>query len=130
VDARRKNWKTLYEGIKRSPILSKWLTPVEPTEGTEPSWFGFPMHCHDSIDRDKLVRNLEGKKIGTRLLFAGNLTKQPAYKGANYRVHGSLTNTDRVMTKTFWLGVHPVLTSPMIEYMLSTLESEVSALAK
>jgi CDP-6-deoxy-D-xylo-4-hexulose-3-dehydrase len=130
VEARRKNWKTLYDGVKSSPILSRHLTPVEPTPNTNPSWFGFPMHAADSINRDLLTRNLEGKKIGTRLLFAGNLTKQPAYAGADYRVHGSLENTDRVMTKTFWLGVHPGLTPAMISYVLETLEKEIKSLAK
>jgi CDP-6-deoxy-D-xylo-4-hexulose-3-dehydrase len=129
VEARRANWKSLYDGVKSSPILSKYLTPVESTPNTNPSWFGFPMHAADEIDRDKLTRNLEGKKIGTRLLFAGNLTKQPAYAGVDYRVVGDLANTDRVMTKTFWLGVHPMLTAPMIAYMLETLEKEVKALA-
>jgi len=128
IEARRRNWKTLYDGVKASPILSKFLTPVEPTPNTNPSWFGFPMHAADSIDRDKLTRNLEAKKIGTRLLFAGNLTKQPAYTGVDYRIHGSLENTDRVMTKTFWLGVHPMLTSAMTTYMLETLEKEIKAL--
>ncbi len=128
VEARRKNWKTLYDGVKSSPILSKHLTPVEPTPNTNASWFGFPMHASAELDRDVLTRTLESKKIGTRLLFAGNLTKQPAYTGANYRVHGSLENTDLVMRKTFWLGVHPMLTAPMIQYMLETLEKEVKAL--
>jgi CDP-6-deoxy-D-xylo-4-hexulose-3-dehydrase len=128
VEARRKNWQTMYEGIRRSPILSEMLTPVEPTPNSEPSWFGFPMHCHESIDRDALVRNLEMKKIGTRLLFAGNLTKQPAYRGVDYRVHGNLDNTDRVMKKTFWLGVHPALTPAMTTYVLETLEKEIKAL--
>ncbi|MBS1963119.1 MAG: lipopolysaccharide biosynthesis protein RfbH [Bdellovibrionales bacterium] len=128
VETRRKNWKTLYNGVKSSPILSKHLTPVEPTENTNPSWFGFPMHASDALDRDKLTKNLEAKRIGTRLLFAGNLTKQPAYKGVDFRVVGDLANTDRVMKKTFWLGVHPALTPAMITYMLETLESEVKAL--
>ncbi len=128
VEARRKNWKTLYDGVKSSPILSKHLTPVEPTPNSNPSWFGFPMHASADLDRDLLTRTLETRKIGTRLLFAGNLTKQPAYIGANYRVHGDLTNTDIVMRKTFWLGVHPGLTPAMISYMLETLEQEVKRL--
>jgi CDP-6-deoxy-D-xylo-4-hexulose-3-dehydrase len=106
VEARRKNWKTMYDGIRRSPILSEMLTPVEATPNTEPSWFGFPVHCHDSIDRDALVRN----------------------RGVDYRIQGSLENTDRVMKKTFWLGVHPALTPSMTTYVLETLEKEVKAL--
>ncbi len=128
VETRRQNWKTLFDGVKSSPLLAKHLTPVEATPNTNPSWFGFPMHASDAVDRDALTRNLEAKKIGTRLLFAGNLTKQPAYSGVDYRVVGSLENTDRVMKKTFWLGVHPGLTPPMIQYLLETLENEVRAL--
>ena len=114
--------------MRASKILSEYLTPVEPTPESEPSWFGFPLHAGDAVDRDKLVRNLETKKIGTRLLFAGDLTKQPAYANVDYRVHGSLDATDRVMRKTFWLGVHPMLTPAMTTYMLETLEAEVKAL--
>ena len=128
VEARRSNWKKLYEAVKGSPVLSRHLQPVEPTELTSPSWFGFPMHCSHQLNRDLLVRKLEDRKIGTRLLFAGDLTKQPAYQGVDYRVHGGLSNTEQVMRKTFWLGVHPALTQPMIDYILMVLEDEVKKL--
>jgi CDP-6-deoxy-D-xylo-4-hexulose-3-dehydrase len=128
VESRRKNWKTIYDGIRSSPILSEHLTPVEPTPGTEPSWFGFPMHCSEKLNRDILVRHLEEKRIGTRLLFAGDLTKQPAYANVNFRVHGSLEETELVMKKTFWIGTHPALTPEMIQYVLETLEKEVKRL--
>lgn len=127
VQARRSNWSKLREGVRQSPILSEYLSPVEATEGTEPSWFGFPVHVHEKIDRTQLTRYLESKRIGTRLLFAGNLLRQPAYKNVNYRVHGSLENTDRIMNHTFWLGVHPGLTDEMIQYMLETLEAGIRA---
>ncbi len=130
VEARRANWKTLFDGVKASPMLSKHLTPVVPTPNSNPSWFGFPVHASEGINRDQLTRNLEAKKIGTRLLFAGNLTKQPAYQGVDYRVVGDLTNTDAVMKKTLWLGVHPGLTPAMTTYMLETLEAEVAKLEK
>ncbi len=130
IAARRANWKYLYEGIKQSPILSKNLIPVEPTPETNPSWFGFPLFTQSSIDRTTLVRKLEKSRIGTRLLFAGNLTKQPAYKYANYRIHGSLDNTNRIMNDLFWIGVHPLLNEAKMNYMLEKLESLVKELAK
>lgn len=130
IETRRANWKALYDGIKSSPFLREHLIPVEPTAGTKPSWFGFPMHCSDAINREELLKNLEEKKIGTRLLFAGNLIRQPSYKGVDYRVVGSLENTDLIMRKTFWIGVHPGIDAERISYMLSTLESCVKAQLK
>lgn len=126
VEARRANWKALYAEIQSSPKLREAFTPVEPTPGTEPSWFGFPIHCAESIDREKVVRQLEDRKVGTRLVFAGNLTKQPAYEGADFTVHGSLKNSDFIMRQTFWIGVHPALTSAHIQYMLEQLEAVVA----
>ncbi len=125
IDARRANWQTIHDGIQSSPTLRERLSPVTATPGTNPSWFGFPMYVADSIDREKLVRFLEDRKIGTRLVFAGNLTKQPAYIGVDYRVEGDLKNTDRIMNKAFWIGVHPALTPDRIRYMLETLEEGV-----
>lgn len=122
ISKRRKNWKTLYDGIQSSPILKENLTPIEPTTGTNPSWFGFPMYVSQRLNREKVVSTLENKKIGTRLFFAGNLTKQPAYKNMTYRVHGDLTNTDHVMKNLFWIGVHPALDQDRINYMLEQLE--------
>ncbi|MGZ3694626.1 MAG: lipopolysaccharide biosynthesis protein RfbH [Bdellovibrionota bacterium] len=123
VEARRANWKALYEGIKASPVLRDKLIPVEPTQGTKPSWFGFPMHCAPGLNREKLVAALEEKKVGTRLLFAGNLVRQPAYQGVDFRVVGELKNTDEIMKRTFWVGVHPAIDKPRLQYMLETLES-------
>lgn len=122
VSIRRKNWKYLYDGIQSSPKLKKHFTPAEPTAGTNPSWFGFPLYCSEEISREKVVSELEQNKVGTRLLFAGNLTKQPAYKNVSFRVHGSLENTERIMKKMFWLGVHPVLDQARMDYMLEQLE--------
>lgn len=123
IEKRRANWSYLYKGIKNSPLLSELLSPIEPTPGTEPSWFGFPMICHDSLNREKIVASLENKKVGTRLLFAGNLIKQPAYKNVNYRVYGDLKNTDTIMNKVFWIGVHPALDQKKLDYMLEQLET-------
>jgi CDP-6-deoxy-D-xylo-4-hexulose-3-dehydrase len=71
---------------------------------------------------------LEEKKVGTRLLFGGNLTKQPAYKNCEYRIHGNLTATDEIMARTFWIGVHPALDDSKIAYMLETLEAGLKQL--
>jgi CDP-4-dehydro-6-deoxyglucose reductase, E1 len=128
IDIRRKNWKTLYEGVKGSPALRERLFPVEPVAGTRPSWFGFAMHCSPGLDREKLVAKLEERKVGTRLMFAGNLTRQPAYKDVDYRVVGDLKNTDEVMRRTFWIGVHPQLNAEKLNYMLETLERCVKEL--
>ncbi|MCM2279295.1 MAG: lipopolysaccharide biosynthesis protein RfbH [Oligoflexia bacterium] len=125
VAARRANWKTLNDAVRSSPLLREHLTPVEPTAGTHPSWFGFPIHCAPHIDREKMVAFLEDRKVGTRLLFAGNLTKQPAYQGCEYRIHGSLENTDRIMSKTFWIGTHPALDSARMTYMVEQLEAGI-----
>lgn len=127
VAARRANWQRLYDGIMASPLLKQHLTPVVATEGTTPSWFGFPMFASDALDREKLVSFLEEHKVGTRLVFGGDLTKQPAYAGERYRVHGALTNTTHVMHKAFWVGVHPALDSARITYMLEQLEAAVRA---
>ena len=125
IEARRANWKKLYNGIKSSKTLNEMLTPVEPTAGTKPSWFGFAIHTAEGINREKLVEFLENHKVGTRLLFGGNITKQPAYKNVEFRVHGELTNTDRIMNRTFWIGVHPALDDQKIAYMLEQLEAAV-----
>lgn len=125
VESRRRHWKLLREGVAASPVLRDRLIPVEATEGTEPSWFGFAMHCAPGLGRHKLQMFLEDHKVGTRLLFGGNLTKQPAYRGAEFRVHGELRNTDEIMNRTFWIGVHPALTDAHIAYMLEQLEAGV-----
>jgi CDP-6-deoxy-D-xylo-4-hexulose-3-dehydrase len=125
VAARRANYKKLYDGIQSSPKLRETLSPAVATPGTDPSWFGFAIHAADSIDREKLVAFLEEHKVGTRLVFAGNLTKQPAYQGVDFRVHGELAATDRIMNKAFWIGVHPALDDAKIAYMLEQLEAGV-----
>lgn len=126
VEARRRHWQILYDGIKSSPRLSRSLVPVEPTPGTSPSWFGFPIHVAPGIDRTKMVAFLEEKRIGTRLVFAGNLVRQPAYTSVEYRVIGTLENTDSIMNNAFWIGVHPALTEAALAYMLETLETAVA----
>jgi CDP-6-deoxy-D-xylo-4-hexulose-3-dehydrase len=83
------------------------------------------MHCGPAIKRHALTQFLEAHKVGTRLVFAGNITKQPAYANVPFRVVGSLTNTDAIMHDTFWIGVHPALTPAHISYVLEQLEAGV-----
>ena len=89
-------------------------------DSSNPSWFGFMLTIRPEIkiDRSKLLSALEDNKIGTRLFFAGNIQKQPAYKNVKSKVVGSLENTDLVMTNSFWLGVWPGLENEHLEYML------------
>jgi CDP-6-deoxy-D-xylo-4-hexulose-3-dehydrase len=112
-------------------LLSKLLDGVEglilprATEHSEPSWFGFPITLEPGypVDREDLLRHLDAKKVGTRLVFAGNLLRQPAYRGIDARVVGDLRGSDIVMTRSFWLGVYPGLTAPMLEYVADVLTS-------
>jgi CDP-6-deoxy-D-xylo-4-hexulose-3-dehydrase len=96
----------------------------EPTPNSEPSWFGFPLIVKDSagVKRADIINFLEENKIGTRLLFAGNLTKQPYMSNRNYRVSGQLSNTDVVMNQTFWLGIFPALGKGQLDYIAEKLE--------
>ncbi len=101
------------------------LEIAQATKKSEPSWFGLPLTLSGPLagKRTQLLRELENAKIGTRLLFAGNLTKQPYFKDVNYRLASELTHTDNVMINTFWLGVHPSLDKNMLDYMIETLVS-------
>ncbi len=123
VAARRRNWQRLREGLDGAPGL---LLP-EPTPGSDPSWFGFVITVSPDapFTRRELVAFLEGRRIATRLLFAGNLTRQPAYRGQEYRVVGDLHNSDIVTESTFWIGVYPGITSEMTDYMISTIREFV-----
>jgi CDP-6-deoxy-D-xylo-4-hexulose-3-dehydrase len=104
--------------------LTEFLHLPEATPKSEPSWFGFPLIVKDSagVKRSDLINFLEENKIGTRLLFAGNLTKQPYMAGRNYRISGDLTNTDVVMNQTFWLGTFPALGHEQLDYIAEKLE--------
>jgi len=123
VAARRRNWQRLREGLDGALGL---LLP-EPTPGSDPSWFGFVITVSPdaSFTRRELVAFLEGRRIATRLLFAGNLTRQPAYRGQEYRVVGDLDNSDIVTESTFWIGVYPGITSEMTDYMISAIREFV-----
>jgi len=121
-EARRKNWRMLREGLAE---FSEVLVLPEPTKGSDPSWFGFLLTVRKGANftRDKVVQHLESKGVQTRMLFAGNLLKHPCFdemrqSGEGYRVAGSLETTDLIMNNTFWIGVYPGMTEPMIAYMI------------
>jgi CDP-6-deoxy-D-xylo-4-hexulose-3-dehydrase len=122
IEKRRVNHKILYNKLK---LLEEYFILPEATENSNPSWFGFMLTIRDGvkIDRNKLVEYLENNKIGTRLLFGGNLTKQPAYKNSNYRVLNSLENTDKIMSDGFWLGVWPGLNDEHYEYIYNKIKT-------
>ena len=108
----------------RLASVKEFLHLPETTPNSEPSWFGFPLIVKDSagVKRADLINFLEENKIGTRLLFAGNLTKQPYMAGRNFRISGDLTNTDVVMNQTFWLGTFPALGQEQLDYIAAKLE--------
>lgn len=121
IAKRRGNFKYL---SGRLNSLSDFIEIAIPTENSNPSWFGFPITIKEStgIKRVDVVQYLDQYKIGTRLLFAGNLTNQPYFQDVEYRVAGSLENTDRTMNQTFWLGVQPTLDKEHYEFIAEKLE--------
>ena len=121
VLARQRNFSTLRGRLEK---LSDFLILPEATSGSNPSWFGFPITLRDDVpfDRVTLLRFLDQCKIGSRLLFAGNLTRQPYMHGREYRVAGVLNNADQIMKQTFWLGIHPALDNNMLDYIAQQLE--------
>lgn len=125
IERRKDNFKYLKAALK--PLESCLLLP-EPTPGSNPSWFGFPIGVRENapFKREDLIRALDEKKIGTRLLFGGNLLRQPAYKDCEYRVVGELPNTDFAMSNVFWIGVYPALTQPMLDFVAETIHAFVS----
>lgn len=125
LERRRQNYSALFNGVQSSPTLSKHLSPVVATENTHPSWFGFPVLCETSVDRRKLTMSLEEQGVGTRLVFAGNMIRQPALRNVNYRKVGDLKNSDTVMSQAFWIGVHPSINQQKVTFMLEALETAV-----
>jgi len=122
ISARKHNFAYLKQ---RLGSCEEFLVLPEATATSEPAWFGFPITLRDGVGfkRVDLLKYLDQCKIGTRLLFAGNITRQPYMIGRNQRVHGSLANTDAVMDRTFWTGVYPGLNEEMLDYTVSKVET-------
>ena len=123
VEKRKENFRTLNELL----ASSKAFIMPKATLNSDPSWFGFPLTINpeSGLDRTSLLRHLDDMKIGTRLLFGGNLLRQPAYKGIERRVIGNLVNSDLIMRNTFWLGVFPGLTNEMLKFVAEVLTNYV-----
>ena len=123
IAARRANFQYLTEGLKDIDSL---ILP-QPTPNSDPSWFGFPIAVREGAarNRDDIVRHLEDHRVATRLLFAGNLLRQPAYQGIECRVIGEMTRADYVMNNVFWIGTFPGLDKPRLDYMIETLHDAV-----
>ncbi len=121
VQARKDNYAYLKEGLAS---CEEFIILPEATENSNPSWFGFPITLKEDsgIDRVELLKFMDQFKIGTRLLFAGNLTRQPYFKDIEYRVVGELTNTDLIMNNTFWIGVYPGLTKDHLDFVIEKFE--------
>lgn len=122
INARKNNFAFLRD---RLSSCGRYLQLPVATQGSDPSWFGFPITLKKEcpVSRVDLISYLDQHKIGTRLLFAGNLTRQPYMASVNYRISGELINTDVVMNNTFWIGVHPGLTREMLEFVVTKIET-------
>ena len=120
IELRRRNWAYLFDGLKD---LEEYFVLPKATEHSDPSWFGFTLTVKPGAlkTRNQIVQELNEKKIGTRLLFGGNLLRQPAFIGTPRRVISSLENTDRIMNDTFWIGVWPGLSIEVLDYMIDSL---------
>jgi CDP-6-deoxy-D-xylo-4-hexulose-3-dehydrase len=125
IEARKRNFAYLNAGLKDA---EKYFVLPEATPNSDPSWFGFPLLVRETapFSRNMLIEFLNGRKIGTRQLFGGNLVRQPAYADLNYRVVGDLPTSDRVMNQAFWIGVYPGLTPAMLDYVLETINEIAS----
>ncbi|SHN06565.1 CDP-6-deoxy-D-xylo-4-hexulose-3-dehydrase [Actinacidiphila paucisporea] len=123
-DVRRRNWRRLRAGLDGTPGL---ILP-EATPNTDPSWFGFVITVDPQarFTRGELVAHLEERRIGTRLLFAGNLTRHPAYHDQPHRVAGDLANSDIITDHSFWVGVYPALTEEMLDYVIASVQEFVA----
>ncbi|HEY5993159.1 MAG TPA: lipopolysaccharide biosynthesis protein RfbH [Gallionellaceae bacterium] len=122
VEARKRNFAFLKERLQS---CAEFLVLPEATAGSEPSWFGFPITLRESanVARVELLKYLDQYKIGTRLLFAGNLTRQPYFAERTYRISGELANTDKIMNDTFWIGVYPGLSEEMLSFVVEKIEA-------
>lgn len=121
IEARKRNFAFLKNRLKS---CEQFLILPEATLGSMPSWFGFPITLREAagMNRVQLLKYLDQYKIGTRLLFAGNLTRQPYFEGRSYRISGDLASTDQVMNNTFWIGVYPGLNEEVLSYVIEKIE--------
>ncbi|MFM7007971.1 MAG: DegT/DnrJ/EryC1/StrS family aminotransferase, partial [Betaproteobacteria bacterium] len=126
IAQRRKNFAYLREQLSD---CEEFLILPQATEHSDPSWFGFPITLRENapVSRVDLLTYLDQNKVGTRLLFAGNLTRQPYMAGRHYRVSGELHNTDIVMNNTFWIGVQPALSTQMMDYSAGKIAQYLGA---
>jgi len=124
IEARKRNWQRLRDALGE---LEDFLILPRAIENADPSWFGFAVTVREGapFDRKSLVEFLESRRIATRPLFAGNLTRQPVFQGVNYRVSGDVNNTDTIMQRTFWVGVYSGLTEAMMDYVADTFRQFV-----
>ncbi len=129
IEARRANFARLYQGLQD---LQEFFVLPEATANSQPSWFGFPIavRAEAPFTRSQVIQFLENRKIATRLLFGGNLVRQPAYLNVPKRVIGALENSDFVMNHVFWVGVYPGLTIEMLEYVIEVFHSLPSQLKR
>ncbi len=127
VDTRKRNFRYLHEQLKP---LEQYLILPEATPNSDPSWFGFPITLRREcgIDRTQLLQYLDSRKIGTRLLFAGNLVRQPYFSDIKYRQASGLENTDTIMGHTFWVGIYPELTQQMLNYTAEMISKFLAVL--
>ena len=128
IAARKRNWRLIHERLRP---WEEFLILPQPTPRSEPSWFGFPITVRPEAPFARLdfVRHLESRRIGTRQLFGGNLTRQPAYRNVQFRTVGELANTDLAMRNTFWIGVYPGLSEAMIDHVGVTVAEFIEAAA-
>ncbi len=127
IDARKRNFAYLQAGLRDKNGDAHFILP-EATPNSDPSWFGFPLLLRETapFSRHALMEFLQGRKIATRQVFGGNLIRQPAYAGLNYRVVGDLATSDRVMNQAFWVGIYPGLTPAILDYVLESIDEIAS----
>ena len=121
IEIRKANFSYLK---KRLACLDEFLILPISTPKSDPAWFGFPITLRDEaqVNRTELLKYLEHYRIGTRLLFAGNLIRQPYFKGKRYRVHSLLSKTDQVMNNTFWIGIYPGLNETILDFVANKIQ--------
>jgi CDP-6-deoxy-D-xylo-4-hexulose-3-dehydrase len=125
ISSRKKNWDKINKAILE---MQDYFIPHQPTKDSDPSWFGYALTVKDNpkFSRNDMVKYLNENRIATRLMFGGNLIKQPAYKNKNFKISGELINADIVMNSTFWIGVYPGLTNEMIEYIIEKIKAFIA----